>query len=58
MLNFAAAKKINWAHILVPMGFVLGWYMDKQQDQKLTGFRNKSALYKRELKPGEKETWK
>uniref|UniRef100_A0A8C7D8P4 Uncharacterized protein n=2 Tax=Oncorhynchus TaxID=8016 RepID=A0A8C7D8P4_ONCKI len=27
-------------------------------DQKLTAFRNKSALYSRELKPGEEVTWK
>ncbi|XP_027895384.1 NADH dehydrogenase [ubiquinone] 1 beta subcomplex subunit 1 [Xiphophorus couchianus] len=58
MVKFALPTSVNWAHILVPMGFVIGWYLDKQQDQKLTAFRNKSALYKRELKPGEEVTWK
>uniref|UniRef100_A0A3P9NUW5 NADH dehydrogenase [ubiquinone] 1 beta subcomplex subunit 1 n=1 Tax=Poecilia reticulata TaxID=8081 RepID=A0A3P9NUW5_POERE len=57
MVKFALSS-VNWAHILIPMGFVVGWYLDKQQDQKLTAFRNKSALYKRELKPGEEVTWK
>ncbi|XP_008282509.1 NADH dehydrogenase [ubiquinone] 1 beta subcomplex subunit 1 [Stegastes partitus] len=58
MVNFAAAVREYWTHIFVPMGFVIGWYLDKQQDQKLTAFRNKSFLYKRELKPGEEVTWK
>lgn len=44
--------------ILVPMGFVIGMYLDRAQDAKLTAFRNKSALYSRELKPGEEVTWK
>ncbi|XP_069017831.1 NADH dehydrogenase [ubiquinone] 1 beta subcomplex subunit 1 [Embiotoca jacksoni] len=58
MVNFAAAAREYWVHILVPMGFVIGWYFDKQQDKKLTAFRNKSVLYSRELKPGEEVTWR
>ncbi|TWW68772.1 NADH dehydrogenase [ubiquinone] 1 beta subcomplex subunit 1-like [Takifugu flavidus] len=58
MVNFAVLAREHWMHILVPMGFVIGWYLDKQQDKKLTAFRNKSALYSRELKPGEEVTWK
>ncbi|KAM9840002.1 NADH dehydrogenase [ubiquinone] 1 beta subcomplex subunit 1 [Aulostomus maculatus] len=58
MGKFVSLVRDHWVHILVPMGFVIGWYMDKQQDQKLTAFRNKSALYSRELKPGEEFTWK
>ncbi|XP_054604038.1 NADH dehydrogenase [ubiquinone] 1 beta subcomplex subunit 1 [Nothobranchius furzeri] len=57
MVKFALSQ-INWTHVLVPMGFVIGWYLDKQQDQKLTAFRNKSVLFRRELKPGEEVTWK
>ncbi|XP_060685332.1 NADH dehydrogenase [ubiquinone] 1 beta subcomplex subunit 1-like isoform X1 [Hemiscyllium ocellatum] len=48
----------HWANILVPLGFVLGCYLDRRNDSKLTAFRNKSLLYKRELKPGEETTWK
>ncbi|XP_029965495.1 NADH dehydrogenase [ubiquinone] 1 beta subcomplex subunit 1 [Salarias fasciatus] len=58
MVNFVAAAREKWSYILVPLGFVIGWYLDKQQDSKLTAFRNKSALYRRELKPGEEVTWK
>lgn len=47
MVNFVALAREHWANILVPMGFVIGWYLDRLQDQKLTAFRNKSALYKR-----------
>ncbi|XP_068433496.1 NADH dehydrogenase [ubiquinone] 1 beta subcomplex subunit 1 [Clinocottus analis] len=58
MVNFLALARDHWVNILVPMGFVIGWYFDKQQDSKLTAFRNKSALFSRELKPGETVTWK
>ena len=37
--------------------FFGGWYLDKLEDQRMTMFRNKSALYGRTLKPGEKEPW-
>lgn len=47
MVNFIALAREHWVNILVPMGFVIGWYLDKQQDLKLTAFRNKSALYSR-----------
>lgn len=47
MVNFVALAREHWVNILVPMGFVIGWYLDKQQDQKLTAFRNKSALFSR-----------
>lgn len=47
MVNFVALAREHWVNILVPMGFVIGWYLDKQQDQKLTAFRNRSALYGR-----------
>ncbi|KAJ8009305.1 hypothetical protein DPEC_G00087510 [Dallia pectoralis] len=58
MVNFATLVREHWVNILVPIGFVIGIYMDRAQDQKLTSFRNKSALYSRELKPGEEVTWK
>lgn len=47
MVNFVALVRDHWVNILVPMGIVIGYYMDKAQDQKLTAFRNKSALYNR-----------
>uniref|UniRef100_UPI001ED7D7AC NADH dehydrogenase [ubiquinone] 1 beta subcomplex subunit 1-like n=1 Tax=Scatophagus argus TaxID=75038 RepID=UPI001ED7D7AC len=58
MVNILAFVRDHWVNVLVPMGFVIGCYLDRQQDQKLTAFRNKSALFKRELRPGEEVTWK
>ncbi|XP_076011249.1 NADH dehydrogenase [ubiquinone] 1 beta subcomplex subunit 1 [Genypterus blacodes] len=58
MVNFVAMVREHWVNILVPMGFVMGWYFDSLQDKKLTAFRNKSLLYGRELKPDEEVTWK
>lgn len=28
----------HWVHILVPVGFVFGCYLDRRDDQKLTAF--------------------
>ncbi|XP_040312245.1 NADH dehydrogenase [ubiquinone] 1 beta subcomplex subunit 1-like [Herpailurus yagouaroundi] len=48
----------HWVHTLVPVGFVLGCYLDKKNDEKRTAFQNKSVLLKRELRPSEEVTWK
>ncbi|KAB0387422.1 hypothetical protein FD755_002378 [Muntiacus reevesi] len=48
MMNLLQVVRDHWVHVLVPMGFVFGYYLD----------RKKSLLYKRELKPNEKVTWK
>uniref|UniRef100_A0A3Q4BK83 NADH dehydrogenase [ubiquinone] 1 beta subcomplex subunit 1 n=1 Tax=Mola mola TaxID=94237 RepID=A0A3Q4BK83_MOLML len=53
MVNFIALAREHWMNILVPMGFVVGWYLDKQQDQNFL-----IAVLFRELKPGEEVTWK
>ncbi|KFV93616.1 NADH dehydrogenase [ubiquinone] 1 beta subcomplex subunit 1, partial [Eurypyga helias] len=47
MVNFAQAVKDHWVHILVPLGFVIGCYLDRWNDEKLSAFRNKSLLYRR-----------
>ncbi|XP_006155868.2 NADH dehydrogenase [ubiquinone] 1 beta subcomplex subunit 1 [Tupaia chinensis] len=58
MTNFLQIVRDHWVHILVPMGFVFGCYLDRKNDEKLTAFRNKSVLFKRELRPNEEVTWK
>ncbi|XP_043930594.1 NADH dehydrogenase [ubiquinone] 1 beta subcomplex subunit 1 [Protopterus annectens] len=58
MVNLVGMVREHWAAVLVPLGFVIGWYWDRKNDEKLTAFRNKSVLYHRELKPGEEVTWK
>ncbi|KAM9067356.1 NADH dehydrogenase [ubiquinone] 1 beta subcomplex subunit 1 [Sarcophilus harrisii] len=57
-MNLIQTLREHWVHILVPMGFVIGYYLEKRSDEKLTTFRNKSLLFKRELKPDEDSTWK
>ncbi|OPJ81554.1 NADH dehydrogenase [ubiquinone] 1 beta subcomplex subunit 1 [Patagioenas fasciata monilis] len=58
MVNFAQVVRDHWVHIFVPLGFVIGCYLDRMNDEKLSAFRNKSLLYRRELKPGEEVTWR
>ncbi|XP_018590818.1 NADH dehydrogenase [ubiquinone] 1 beta subcomplex subunit 1 [Scleropages formosus] len=58
MVNVASVLRNHWVNVLVPLGFVIGVYLDRKNDEKLTAFRNKSKLYSRELKPGEEFTWK
>uniref|UniRef100_UPI00398EA6E4 NADH dehydrogenase [ubiquinone] 1 beta subcomplex subunit 1 n=1 Tax=Pristiophorus japonicus TaxID=55135 RepID=UPI00398EA6E4 len=58
IMNLVSIIREHWTNILVPLGFVLGCYLDRRNDGKLTAFRNKSILYRRELKPGEETTWK
>uniref|UniRef100_UPI00202208E0 NADH dehydrogenase [ubiquinone] 1 beta subcomplex subunit 1-like n=1 Tax=Myodes glareolus TaxID=447135 RepID=UPI00202208E0 len=48
----------HWVHILVPVGFVFGCCLDRRDDVKLTAFRNKRMLFRRELRPNEEVTWK
>uniref|UniRef100_A0A671ECG4 NADH dehydrogenase [ubiquinone] 1 beta subcomplex subunit 1 n=1 Tax=Rhinolophus ferrumequinum TaxID=59479 RepID=A0A671ECG4_RHIFE len=55
IMNVIQIVRDHWVHILVPMGFVLGCYLDRRNDEKLTAFRNKSLLFKR-LK--DKMSWK
>ncbi|XP_074145748.1 NADH dehydrogenase [ubiquinone] 1 beta subcomplex subunit 1 [Sminthopsis crassicaudata] len=57
-MNLIQVVREHWVHILVPMGFVIGYYLEKRSDEKLTAFRNRSMLFKRELKPDEDATWK
>ncbi|XP_064515099.1 NADH dehydrogenase [ubiquinone] 1 beta subcomplex subunit 1 isoform X1 [Pseudopipra pipra] len=58
MVNLPQVVRDHWVHIFVPLGFVIGCYLDRWNDEKLSAFRNKSLLYKRELKPGEEVTWR
>ncbi|KAF3830923.1 hypothetical protein GH733_002161, partial [Mirounga leonina] len=45
-MNVIQIVRDHWVHILVPMGFVLGCYLDRKNDEKLSAFRNKSLLFK------------
>ncbi|XP_053413574.1 NADH dehydrogenase [ubiquinone] 1 beta subcomplex subunit 1-like [Nycticebus coucang] len=58
MVNLLIIVCDHWVHIPVPVGFVIGCYLDRKNDERLTAFRNKSMLFKRELRPNEEVTWK
>uniref|UniRef100_A0A803TEE5 NADH dehydrogenase [ubiquinone] 1 beta subcomplex subunit 1 n=1 Tax=Anolis carolinensis TaxID=28377 RepID=A0A803TEE5_ANOCA len=58
MVNILQLVRDHWGLTLVPIGFVVGCYFDRRNDEKLSLFRNKSKLYHRELKPGEEVTWR
>ncbi|XP_074076489.1 NADH dehydrogenase [ubiquinone] 1 beta subcomplex subunit 1-like [Macrotis lagotis] len=49
MVNSIQSGHDHWVHILVSMGFVIGYFLDKKSDEKLTASWNKSMLFKREL---------
>ncbi|XP_036785371.1 NADH dehydrogenase [ubiquinone] 1 beta subcomplex subunit 1-like [Manis pentadactyla] len=55
-MNLIQIVRDHWIHILVPMGFVVGCYLDRKNYEKLTAFRNRSVLFKRELRPNEEVT--
>ncbi|PNF15797.1 NADH dehydrogenase [ubiquinone] 1 beta subcomplex subunit 1 [Cryptotermes secundus] len=43
---------------LLPLsGFLLGSWLDRMETERMIRFRDKSALFGRELKPGEKPSW-
>jgi len=46
-----------WTLIFPFAGFMIGHKIDKMETERMTMFRDKSALYGRELKPGEPPSW-
>lgn len=49
-------KNIQWA-IIPFMGFGVGWFLDIKETERMTLFRDKSALYGRERQENEKPSW-
>lgn len=49
--------KMYWVLVFPFTGFLIGHKIDKLDNEKMTMFRDKSALYGRELKPGEPPSW-
>ncbi|EFB20506.1 hypothetical protein PANDA_015168, partial [Ailuropoda melanoleuca] len=58
IINVIQIVRDHQLRILVPVGFVLGCYLDRKTDERLTAFWNKSILFKRELRCSERVTWK
>ncbi|XP_014483581.1 PREDICTED: NADH dehydrogenase [ubiquinone] 1 beta subcomplex subunit 1 [Dinoponera quadriceps] len=49
--------KMYWWLILPFGGFYIGHQIDLMETKRMTMFRDKSALYGREMKPGEPPSW-
>lgn len=47
MVNIIQLVREHWVVALVPLGIVVGTYLDRKNDEKLTLFRNKSKLFQR-----------
>ncbi|XP_066144302.1 NADH dehydrogenase [ubiquinone] 1 beta subcomplex subunit 1 [Euwallacea fornicatus] len=48
----------QWPFMAFPLlGYLFGKYIDRSESERLSLFRDKSALYGRVLKEGEKPTW-
>ncbi|XP_067012202.1 NADH dehydrogenase [ubiquinone] 1 beta subcomplex subunit 1 [Anabrus simplex] len=56
MALFGITRQYVWA-ILPATGFCIGWFLDRKETERMTMFRDKSALYGRELGPGEAPSW-
>ncbi|KFB48930.1 NADH dehydrogenase [ubiquinone] 1 beta subcomplex subunit 1 [Anopheles ziemanni] len=53
---FGITRQYLWS--VVPLfGFGVGWFLDRKETERMTMFRDKSALYGRVLKDGEKPSW-
>lgn len=49
-------KRVEWG-ILPLTGLLIGMYLDNQETERLSHFRDKSALYGRILKENERPSW-
>lgn len=43
--------------VCMTAGYSLGWVVNRLETERLTSYRDKSALFGRELKPGEPPSW-
>lgn len=39
------------------VGFSIGWFLDRKETERMVMFRDRSALYGRQLKDGEQPSW-
>ena len=53
---FGITRQYAWG-VLPFIGFGLGWFLDQKETERMTIFRDRSALYGRKLEAGEKPSW-
>lgn len=56
-VSHAHIWKLYWTLIFPISGFLIGHKLDLMETERMTMFRDKSALFGRELKPGEPPSW-
>ncbi|GLH01760.1 AGAP000849-PA-like protein, partial [Gryllus bimaculatus] len=57
MAIFGITARMAIMSLLPLTGFGIGCYLDHKETERMTMFRDKSALYGRVLKPGEAPSW-
>ncbi|XP_055710481.1 NADH dehydrogenase [ubiquinone] 1 beta subcomplex subunit 1 [Phlebotomus papatasi] len=58
VLNSVFGATKEWVWIALPLtGWAIGSFLDHKETLRMTRFRDKSALYGRQLAPGEKPSW-
>lgn len=54
--HIGITRQYIWA--LLPLsGFAFGWFLDIKETERMTMFRDKSALYGGRVKPGDPPSW-
>lgn len=46
-----------WVLVFPFAGYMFGKFLDDKESERMTNFRDRSALYGRRLKEGEKPSW-
>lgn len=54
--SIGLSKQYLWVGLPL-VGFTIGWYLDRQETLRMVSFRDRSALYGRQLKDGEQPSW-
>ena len=57
VLKHIKAKRMHILVLFPLAGYAMGWKLDNMEIERLTLFRDKSALFGRELGPDEKPSW-
>ncbi|XP_071972673.1 NADH dehydrogenase [ubiquinone] 1 beta subcomplex subunit 1-like [Engystomops pustulosus] len=47
MVNIITHIRERWTYALVPLGAVVGYYLDRWNDSRMSLFKNKSKLFQR-----------
>lgn len=54
--SFGLQRQYLWAGLPL-IGYGIGWFLDRKETERMVMYRDRSALYGRQLKDGEKPSW-